>query len=231
VGAPTADDYAQVGVTGISGNAATSAPNLAMVNTVLASAAVTGNEANTAWELQAIVNAYAKVLALADSGVANATGLSRNELDLLGLSASAFDTTGLALLNTVLDKQARASVDTADKIASLARTVQAIETLAATPAAGADVPHEKFTVGSMRVSVGTVRSAASKYRPVSPSPASSRRHSSGSKPGRIAGDRRGDLRRRASGDDMVEADLAGTGPAGDIGARRPPRCPNPLRTP
>jgi hypothetical protein len=103
--------------------------------------------------------------------------------------------------------------------------------VAATPAAGADVPHEKFTAGSMRVSVGTVRSTASKYWPVSPSPASSRRHSSGSKPGRIAGDRRGDLRRRASGNGMVDADLAVTGPAWEIGADRPPRCPNPLRTP
>ena len=62
--APSAQDYADAGVTGI--GAAAGQPTLAMLNSVLASAAVTGREADTTSEVQALVNAYAKVLAMAD---------------------------------------------------------------------------------------------------------------------------------------------------------------------
>ena len=62
--APTVQDYANAGVVGVTEG------NLAQINDALATADVTRTSVDTSAKVQALVNAYVGVLALADEGVA-----------------------------------------------------------------------------------------------------------------------------------------------------------------
>ena len=88
--APTAQDYQWAGVTGIGG---AGQPTVAMVNSALATVGVVGSEADTAAEVQAIVNAYKAVLDLADGNANGGTALSAAQLELLGISGLPTDST------------------------------------------------------------------------------------------------------------------------------------------
>ena len=130
---PSLQDYLDAGITGLdaSGSSATQ-PTPAMINTVLATALVTKANADTAPEIQDIVKAYTKVLALADGGTASGTPLSRAEAGLLGVDVSTWTDSDprLNLLNSMLDKQSKTGVDTADEINWLAQMASNIQLLA-----------------------------------------------------------------------------------------------------
>ena len=134
--APTAQDYAVAGVTGLDG---ANQPTFAMVNSVLATAVVTGREADTTREVQALVDAYAKVLALADGNIAAGTPLTLAEAALLGVDVNGWSANDprLSLLNSELDHQTNSGVNSADKISWLAQMASNIQKMAA----GNDMSH------------------------------------------------------------------------------------------
>ena len=116
--APTEQDYADAGVTGVSGN-------LAVVNSALASAAVTGAQANNTVKLQAIVNAYQVILGAADGRDDNDTNPTLNDYNLIGVVG--VDTaTKISLLGDVVDIKSNADVNTVSKVQALADAVQAV---------------------------------------------------------------------------------------------------------
>ncbi len=110
--------YVAAGVTGVS-NA-----DLAAINSALDSPAVTGAQANTTPEVQAIVNAYNAILASAD-GVANntstpLTGAQYTLVGVTGLSGVSAPGNTLHLLDDVVDAIPTAGVDSVPELQVLA---------------------------------------------------------------------------------------------------------------
>ncbi|MRT29523.1 Ig-like domain-containing protein [Herbaspirillum sp. CAH-3] len=127
---PTADDYKAMGVADVDAN------NLAAVNAALASVKVGAPEADTQPEVQAIVNAYRKILAAADGVRESVDPVGTDlvptaaELDRIGVNlAPNTPPSQISLLATALDAVARNKVDTPAKIeiinASAARLIGA----------------------------------------------------------------------------------------------------------
>ena len=121
--APTLRDYANAGVTGVDNT------NLASINDALATNSVNRAAVDTTAEIQALVNAYSAVFALAD-GVANSgTALSAAQLVQVGvnLGNAATLSGNLALLNNVLDPKSATDVDRVSDINALASITNAIQ--------------------------------------------------------------------------------------------------------
>jgi hypothetical protein len=121
---PSLIDYANANVTGVT------ADNLAQINDALATALVTRAASDTTAKLQAIVDAYADVRALADGTPGNGNPVSAQQLGLIGAEiGSASDTAShLRLLNEVLDRESGTGVDTVAEITQLASITSAIQT-------------------------------------------------------------------------------------------------------
>ena len=126
---PALSVYIRSGVMGVT------AGNLAAINSALNTANVTGLDIDTVPELQALVDAYNAVLALADGGTLSGTPVTSTQLALLGvtgintLTLGATDvsiTTKASLLSSVIDAKVSATVDTVAEIQSQADSVQAV---------------------------------------------------------------------------------------------------------
>ncbi|MEK7346625.1 MAG: hypothetical protein AAB176_13145, partial [Pseudomonadota bacterium] len=148
--APTIQDYLDAGVSDVTSGFA--GANLAAINDAInnqaGSDSILGNAndregANTAAEVQAIVDAYKAILAEANDtansagdGTADATPLvdpTAAQYATIGadIGAAATDTETLALLNDIVGAQQTAGVDTIAEINDLARIANAIQTIAA----------------------------------------------------------------------------------------------------
>ena len=111
---PTLADFENIGVTGV-----TSA-NRAPVNSFIA--VLTATETDSQSEVQALVDAFAKVASSANGVADGATPLSAVEFAALGLSA--VDSAGeVGLLNELIDRQAASAVDSYGELAALASRV------------------------------------------------------------------------------------------------------------
>jgi hypothetical protein len=117
---PQASDYSALAITGIGGSGQ---PTVAMVNEALATGEVIRAEADSAADVQAIVNAYQVILDNANT--ASSTDASAN--DYLAIGVTGVDTAEeVALLGSVIDNKAAADVDTIAKLQALADAVQAV---------------------------------------------------------------------------------------------------------
>ena len=125
--APTSSDYADVGLSGVTG------PLLTGVNSALA-VLPTGHTDSVA-ELQAIVAAYQQILGEANGALPDATPGVNPTTDTYAtigaLTAAAFSPAGLALLNDVIAQSDPTDVDTVAEIDALAARVQRVMTVAA----------------------------------------------------------------------------------------------------
>ena len=153
---PSAQTYADAGVTGVT------ADNLAAINSALSSgtpgdaanvAGISGGEANTAAELQAIVNSYNAILAEANdthptpgNNTADATVYDPVVQDYVNIGANigaaATDTEKFALFSDIVAGAQKADVNTVAEIEELARIANAIQTVVAggTPSPALSVP-------------------------------------------------------------------------------------------
>jgi hypothetical protein len=129
---------ADVGVSdGINNSGGTNPPNnLAAIKDALATLTVGTNQTDTGPEIQDIVNAYNKVFALADGGTSAGSVLTAAEFAKLGANIgeaanAGSGTDNLALLNSILDKQNAAGVDSIAKLNKLASIANAIQDRAA----------------------------------------------------------------------------------------------------
>jgi hypothetical protein len=111
---PTLADFENIGVTGV-----TSA-NLAPVNSFIA--VLTATETDSLPEVQALVDAFAKVASSANGVADGATPLSAVEFAALGLSS--VDTASeVGLLNEFIDRQAASAVDSYSELSVIASRV------------------------------------------------------------------------------------------------------------
>ena len=132
--APTTSTYSDATVTGVS------SLNIDAINSIIAS--LPGTAKDTAAEIQAVVNAYAKVAALADATAANGTAsaLTGAEFATLGLGIIG-NPVEISLMNAYLDASAGAAVDTASELSALATAVSKLAaTAAVTPPAATPTP-------------------------------------------------------------------------------------------
>jgi hypothetical protein len=117
--APTANDYANAGISGVSN------VNLAAINNAIDTLAL--NAIDTKSELQAVIDAYVKILAEANGSAGDATTTNPTVSDyaLIGsnIGLSATNTAALSLLNTVVGNLPTTGVDTVAKINALAVVV------------------------------------------------------------------------------------------------------------
>lgn len=112
--------YSSAGVTGV-----TSA-NLAAINDALNSAGVTGDSVGNLPEVQALVNAYNKVLAAANGTDGDSTALpTASDYTLLGVTGVE-DASVVALLSDVVDVKANAEVDTVAELQTLSDAAKAV---------------------------------------------------------------------------------------------------------
>jgi hypothetical protein len=117
---PTLNDYANVGVTGVS------ISNLAIINSAIAP--LTADATDSAAEIQSIVDAYSAVIAAAD-GLANGGGtVTQEQFQTLGLNG--IDTDATSLLNSAIDALPLTAVDTQPELVALGDTVAGIITTA-----------------------------------------------------------------------------------------------------
>jgi Ca2+-binding RTX toxin-like protein len=133
---PSLLTYVAAGVTGVT------AGNLAAINSALKSASVTGSQADTAVNVQAIVNAYAVILAeandtvdtagnsIADANIAINPTVAQYALIGADIGLAASVATNLSLLNDIVGAKQTVDVDTIAEINELARIANAIQTLA-----------------------------------------------------------------------------------------------------
>ncbi len=116
--------YADASVSGVTGL------NVSAINSIIAALPATSKD--SAAEIQAAVNAYNKIYALADTSAGGATAGSLTATEFASLGLGAIDSsTELALMNAYLDTSAGSAVDTATELQSLA---SAVSKLAATAA-------------------------------------------------------------------------------------------------
>jgi sugar lactone lactonase YvrE len=116
---PAASDYASAAVTGVD------ATNLAAINSALNTAAINSAAADTAAEVQAIVDAYAAVLAAADGGLLAGTApteLQYSQIGVTGVSGA----TMVSLLGEVIDAKSGSDVDSVTKVQDLAVAVAGV---------------------------------------------------------------------------------------------------------
>jgi hypothetical protein len=112
--APTLADFENIGVTGVT------PANLSPVNSFIA--VLSAAETDSQSEVQALVDAFAKVSSSANGIADGATPLSAVEFAALGLSA--VDSAGeVGLLNELIDRQASSAVDSYSELAALASRV------------------------------------------------------------------------------------------------------------
>ncbi len=111
--------YASAGVTGVTST------NLAAINSVLNSTAIQGSQADTLAEVQAIVNAYTKVLNAADGKDSN-TQVVLTALDFKALGVSGVTDAAALLLSDVIDGKINAKVDSAAELQELADATNAV---------------------------------------------------------------------------------------------------------
>jgi hypothetical protein len=118
---PVLADYTALGVTGIGG---TGQPTVAMINSALAGADITGALANDRTKVQTIVDAYAAIVQSAD-GVANNDSDNPTQAQYVAVGVNGVDTADEAgLLGSVIDGKAAGDVDTVAKLQRLADAVQ-----------------------------------------------------------------------------------------------------------
>jgi large repetitive protein len=116
-GVPTLGDFANAGVTGVSSG------NIASLNTFLAVIPESGSDSQS--EVQATVDALAKVAAAANGFADN--GATLNAADYASLGLASIDTAAeVALLNDVLDGKTASAVDTYVEVSILASIVSRI---------------------------------------------------------------------------------------------------------
>jgi hypothetical protein len=119
---PSENTYSDAGVSGVT------PANLNAINDALASAVVNGAKADTPAKLQAIVDAYNKVIAAADgNSVNNTSGAALpGATDYAALGVTAVDAGTAALLGDVIDNLASAEVDTVAKLQALADAAKTV---------------------------------------------------------------------------------------------------------
>ena len=121
VRAPTVDDYKKAGVTGVD------ASNVDAINSALRTSAVNGERVDTTSELQNLVNAYVRLLAMADgdgSNTSNANNPDPLVYNLLGLQG--VDSAQASLLGDVIDFQQKTDVDSVSELQTLSDAVVAL---------------------------------------------------------------------------------------------------------
>ena len=118
---PTLSHYTQAGVSGVS------ADNLASVNDALASTSVQGASVDTTPKVQALVNAYKAILALADGvdNTATASNPVAMQYELIGVTG-VNNAAKASLLGDAIDGKAAAAVGTVPQIQTLANAVAAV---------------------------------------------------------------------------------------------------------
>jgi len=112
-----ATNYAAAGVTGVTD------ANVAAINSALDSSYVTGAQADTASEVQTIVDAYNAILASADGNAGNtAPPLDGLQYAAVGVIVNGVAVTGntLSLLDSVVDISSRTAVDTVPELQAFA---------------------------------------------------------------------------------------------------------------
>ena len=129
--APATGDYTKAGVTGVTTG------NVAAINDALASAAVDGKAADTPAEIQAIVDAYNKVLAAADGTDGNAAA-APTAGDYAAVGVTGTTDASAKLLSDVVDGLAATAVDTVAELQALADAAKAA--VGYTGAAGQTAP-------------------------------------------------------------------------------------------
>ena len=126
--------YTRAGVIGVTSS------NLEMINSALNSATIIDNSADTSAKVQAIVDSYNAVLALADNGVSVGTGVTADQYARIGVTginsatpaANTVPTASKAsLLSDAIDLKPRTAIDTVAEVQALADAVTAVMTGAA----------------------------------------------------------------------------------------------------
>jgi hypothetical protein len=125
--APTAENYTAMGVTGIGG---AGQPTVAQINSALATAGVTGAKANTAAEVQAIVDGFSAIVANADGTANNASNPTQAQYAAIGVTGVS-SANAESLLGDVVDGKPFADVDTVSEVQALANAANAVLTGAA----------------------------------------------------------------------------------------------------
>ena len=118
--APVAADYTAAGVTGF-GSAGQ--PTVAQINEALATSSVVGTDADSAAEVQGIVNAWQTILTNADGTADNAPAPTAADYDKLGITGVASGSPVETLLGDVIDAKTNPEVDTVAEVQALADIV------------------------------------------------------------------------------------------------------------
>ncbi|PCH58534.1 MAG: hypothetical protein COC19_08410, partial [SAR86 cluster bacterium] len=113
-------DYGAAGVTGVTSS------NLGAINSALDDGDITGTEADTAVEVQAIVDAYAVIITAADGGTVDATDPTKAQYDAIGVNGVNDDAEELKLLGEVIDGKVYADIDTVAEIQAYLEAVQGV---------------------------------------------------------------------------------------------------------
>ncbi len=124
--APTVNDYADAGVTGVD-NA-----RLASINSALATASVVGTNVNSTAKLQTLVNAYNTLFALADgnNNTDNSSNPTAVTYSLIGVT-QANNSNNTSLLGDAIDLKNNADIDTLSELQNLSDAVAAVMACAA----------------------------------------------------------------------------------------------------
>ena len=124
---PSLATYLAAGITGVRAVSVGNLPaNLAAINSALNSAPIVGTLADTAVDVQAIVNAYTAILTSADgpSGTTTTTPLTGDQYAAVGVTgvagATPVDGSALKLMDTVIDLATNGKVDTVGELQSIA---------------------------------------------------------------------------------------------------------------
>jgi hypothetical protein len=120
---PTLADLNQLAITGVGG---TGQPTLAMVNSVLTDTDIGRSQTDTAAKVQAIVNAYQRILSEANGATADATpNADPTAQDYAAIGVNGVDTAQEeGLLGDVIDRKTSVDIDTVGEIQALANAVQ-----------------------------------------------------------------------------------------------------------
>jgi len=136
---PALSDFENIGVTGVD------AANIAGINSLIAEKLAVDTDSEL--EVQAIVNAYAKVVALANGAADGGVPLTATELSSLGLP-DVDSPAEVNLLNELIDIRPTSAVDSYQELAALASLVtRFIGEAAGTPAVPALTPADFAALG------------------------------------------------------------------------------------
>ncbi|MSZ36491.1 MAG: hypothetical protein F2604_00860, partial [Actinobacteria bacterium] len=137
--APGLSDFENIGVTGVD------SANIGAVNTLIAYKASADTDSQT--EVQAVVDAYAKVIASANGAADGGVPLTATEFSALGLSA-VNTPAEVSLLNELIDIRSNSAVDSYQELAALASLVtRFIGEAGGTPAVPALTPADFAALG------------------------------------------------------------------------------------